>query len=177
MSMSELFFGEQSLSKVAAVYDSPEKAREAAHSVHRHTGLETVRLDLIEPGDPSLLTKIEPETQGIFRTMIRAHVSCGLIGWLLAVLTWAGFMAAGATAVVSAPGLSWLFFSSLGLIGGLLVGGLLSLRPDHQLLINKVRRATQQGRWALVGHPQGADQHKQLRLAFADTSPMVLDTL
>jgi|GEM_PF-3395538 len=43
-----------------------------------------------------------------------------------------------------------LFFG--GLIG-LLLGGLLTARPDHVRVITTVRRAIRRGRWAVVIHP------------------------
>ncbi len=88
--VSSFFFGERSLSKVAALYDSRERAATAARSIQNRPGLEQVRVDLIGPQDiansspqtEGLGVKLEPETQGIWRTFLRAHTTCGVLGIL-----------------------------------------------------------------------------------------------
>jgi len=51
-----------------------------------------------------------------------------------------------------------------GLIG-LLLGGLLTARPDHVRVIATVRRAIRKGRWAVVIHPVS---QRQLDLAMRE---------
>jgi hypothetical protein len=49
--------------------------------------------------------------------------------------------------------MSLMAFVFFGGLLGLLVGGLLTVRPDHLLVITSVRRAIRKGRWAVVIHP------------------------
>jgi hypothetical protein len=41
-----------------------------------------------------------------------------------------------------------------GAFAGGMAGGLLTLRPDHALVIRQIRSALKQGRWAVVVHPR-----------------------
>ncbi|MFZ5521880.1 MAG: hypothetical protein ACOZD0_11830 [Pseudomonadota bacterium] len=183
--IASFFFGERSLSKVAALYDSRERAATAAQAIHNRPGLEQVRLDVIGPQDiansspqtEGLGVKLEPETKGIWRTFLRAHTTCGVLGILLGCAVWAVLLLMNVPWAVSSPWFTLMSTSTYGMLAGLLVGGLITMRPDHNVVIAKVRHATRHGRWAVVGHPLDTKQHARLRDAFADTSSEVVDTL
>ena len=61
-----------------------------------------------------------------------------------------------------------------GCVFGLLLGGLLALRPDHVLLISNLRKALNAGSWAVVVHPVGATQVQAALDYFASTDTRVL---
>jgi hypothetical protein len=183
--IASFFFGERSLSKVAALYDSRERAATAAQAIHNRPGLERVRLDVIGPQDyanaspqsEALGVKLEPESKGIWRTFLRAHTTCAVLGILLGCALWGVLLLMDVRWAVSSPWFTLMSTSTYGMLAGLLVGGLITMRPDHNRVIYKVRDATRRGRWAVVAHPQDNQQHARVRDAFADTSSEVLDTL
>lgn len=102
---------------------------------------------------PAFSRKLEPEQAGIRRTFIRAHVITGIAAVVTGLLVYAGSILARSNAILSTPGMSLVAMVFLGGLGGLLRGGLLSLRPDHYRVIAVVRRAIKEDQWALVIHP------------------------
>lgn len=159
MRIKRLIFGERSLTKVAALFSSKSAAESVIRQVKDAAGLDDPQVYLMGPTDESALNsnafsrKLEPETTGIWRTLIRAHVVTGMAGVIAGILVYLGFIVAGSVAVQSTPGMSLVAMVFFGGLIGLLVGGLLTARPDHARVINAVRRAIRQGRWAVVIHP------------------------
>lgn len=159
MRLKHLLFGERSLTKVAALFASKAQAESVAQQVKRAAHVDDAQVYLVGPEDdaaaptPAFSRKLEPEQAGIWHTMIRAHLVMGFVGGAVGVLIWLGLLAVGNPAVKSTPGMALFGFVSFAGAIGLLLGGLLTARPDHSLVIATVRRAIRQGRWALVVHP------------------------
>lgn len=159
MRIKRLIFGERSLTKVAGLFASKSEAETAAQQLRAAAGLDDPQVYVVGPPDgaaadsPALSRKLEPEQAGIWRTLIRAHVIAGSAGVIAGILLYLGFLAADTAAVESTPGMSLVAMVFFGLLIGLLLGGLLTARPDHSWVIATVRRAVRQGRWAVVVHP------------------------
>ncbi|MDP1928043.1 MAG: hypothetical protein Q8K62_05970 [Thiobacillus sp.] len=171
MKFKHLIFGERSLTKVAALFASKSVAEDVAQQVKATAGLDDPQVYLVGPPDgmsvnsPAFSHKLEPEQAGIGRTLIRAHVVAGTSGVIAGVLVYLGFVLANSAAVKSTPGLSLVAMVFFGGLIGLLLGGLLTARPDHVRVITTVRRANRRGRWALVIHPV---TQRQLDLAMRE---------
>lgn len=151
-------FGEQATTKIAAIFETETEAASAAATLHASAGLHTTQLRLIKPYEKEYSKKLEPESRGIVRTAVRAHLILGAAGAVVGAALWALLYAIGLPAIVSSPQASAgaiLFFS---IIGGMLLGGLVTARPDHQIVIQRVGEATQAGRWSLVAHPRNPRQ-------------------
>ena len=163
MNLKHAIFGEKSLTKVAAVFDSRNAAQDAALRL-KQVGLSESQVSLVGPNDvagPSgapFSRKVEPESTGILLTLIRAHVFTGTLGAIAGLLLYVALVVAGVDAILSTPWMSLWIMLTFGTVFGLLAGGLLSLRPDHYRVISSVRRAIARGRWAVVGHPVGPRQ-------------------
>ncbi|WP_085317821.1 hypothetical protein [Derxia lacustris] len=153
MNIRALFFGERSVTKVAAVYDNAEAAGLAAEAMRRDSGMEPWQVRILRPGEADVGAKTEPEDDGIWHTVLRAHATCGAIGLALGLALFGVLHAVGQAAVVTSPLLAALAMSGVGMIFGLMVGGVVSMRPDHAPLIAATRKAVETGRWAVVGHP------------------------
>lgn len=159
MKIKRVIFGERSLTKVAGVFMSRDGAEDAAQHLKQAAALADGQLFLVGPSDggtfssPAFSSKLEPEQAGIWRTLVRAHLVAGTAGVALGVLLYLGFVVAGSAAVTSTPAMGMVVFVFFGGVFGLLVGGLLTLRPDHYRVISAVRRAIGKGRWAVVIHP------------------------
>ena len=54
--------------------------------------------------------------------------------------------------------LTALFLSTLGLFAGLMLAGLLTLRPDRSRVTLSIRRRNRAGQWAVVAHPRSPAQ-------------------
>lgn len=168
MKLKKLIFGERSLTKVAAVFDNRSSAEYAAEHL-KHAGIMSEsQVNLVGPGDTAgpanapISRKLEPEQNGIWHTLIRAHVFTGSFGAIAGVLLYIALAVSGNDTVLSTPYMSLFVMVFFGTIFGLLFGGLLTLRPDHYRVISLVRRAVSSGRWAVVAHPS---THRQIEFA------------
>lgn len=177
MHPSRWFFRERSLSKVAASYSHPRTAVLASARVRYLTGVDRRRIQLVRPHDADWERKVEPEGVGIARTAIRAHLTCGAFGLAFAWLVWLALYAAGAAIVVSTPFPSLFAMSLMGAMLGLMAGGALTIRPDHDFVIDDVREAARAGRWSVVVHPATRREYRQSVRALADTGAPVVRTL
>jgi hypothetical protein len=52
----------------------------------------------------------------------------------------------------------------MGTFFGMLLAGLVSLRPDHGIVVGQLRSALRRGRWAVVAHPS-SEAHARAALA------------
>lgn len=168
MNLKQLFFGEKSLTKVAAIFDSRGRAETTALRLRQAAGLSEAQIKLVGPQDavgvvePPLSRKLEPESSGIWHTILRAHLVTGLMGMAMGALLYAGLWMMGNTSVMSHPFLMLLVTLFFGTIFGMLVGGLLSLRPDHYRVMSAVRKAIKRGGWAVISHPVNHDQTREV---------------
>jgi hypothetical protein len=80
-------------------------------------------------------------------------------------------------AFASNPGYTFLVFAFFGGIFGMLLGGLLALRPDHDPLINRVKKASRKGRWSVVVHARDHDEEQRAKDALEKMSDRVSETL
>lgn len=93
--------------------------------------------------------------------MIRAHIWLGLAGAVLGLLAFGNMLALGVQFIVLSPWWSALLLIGFGTIGGLMLGGAVSLRPDHSPYIAASREALQQGKYVVVVHATSADELEQ----------------
>ncbi|MGC3964870.1 MAG: hypothetical protein QM803_16555 [Rhodocyclaceae bacterium] len=160
MSLSMLF-GERSLTIVAALFDNLESARRAAEHVRSASSMQAGQVKLVAPADPAFDAKLEPEQTGIAHTLIRTHIVLGAVGLVAGVLLAVVLQRADLALFAQSPGRSLFVLALLGLFFGMMVGGFVSLRPDHDMVIEKVRWGSASGRWAVVTHPVSSVQKKQ----------------
>lgn len=145
-------FGERSTTLVAACFDTRASAELAAAGLNKASeGGEKVYLIL--PNDAHAAEKLEPESRGIVRTLWRSHLLFGVFATLIGAGAGLGLVALPWPAAASSPGFAVLFSAVFGLFAGLMLAGLVSLRPDHGYVIDKVMQAVRRGRWAVVMHP------------------------
>jgi hypothetical protein len=93
--------------------------------------------------------------------IVISHVRLGLVGALVGLLAVLVLWSLG----VGLPGRSPLLVGALamffGLIAGLLLGGLVSLRPDQDAYIHATRRAIKRGYTSVVVHALNRDQRNR----------------
>ena len=170
------FFGEKYLTKVAAVFDDADQARAAAERVGREANIASDQIRVLRPDDPAMSRKLEPETRGIARTLLRAHVTLGTAGLLIGL--GAAFLLLALDIVLFAwnPLYTVLVFAFFGAIAGLLLGGLVSLRPDHDRLIAWVRSSAREGEWFVLVHARDHEQERRAKDALQALSRKVVST-
>ena len=177
MNIAKLFFGERSLTKVAAVYESEAAAQSAAQQVTQLPDIQSRQVQVVRPFDPEWGRRVEPEGVGIWRTAVRAHVTCTVVGLAIAVLAYVGLWAAGVTAILSTPVMSLVAMLLFGTMFGLMFGGLITIRPDHDAVVAPVRDAVSDGRWSVVVHPSSRSQLADTTRTLGQTGVPIFQTL
>lgn len=150
--------GEVSNSKVAAVFDSEVTARAAATAVAKKAGLEAAQVKVVTPEEPNPGIKLEPEGGGIVRSIVVAHVRLGLAGVVVGAIIFAIMMWTGVEAVTRSPWLAGTVLVAFGGVGGLLLGGLVSLRPDHDRYVLATQEAMTEHRTTVIVHALSSEQ-------------------
>ena len=153
--------GELSNSKVAAVFPNEVVALQAGKDVAAALALGTAQVQVIGPTEHHPGRKLEPESRGIFRTIVLAHVRLGIAGAVIGLLAFAGLYAARLPFIVNSPVAAALVLLFFGWLGGLMLGGLVSLRPDHDRYIEATRDAMDAGKTTVVVHAFSAEQAGQ----------------
>jgi VIT1/CCC1 family predicted Fe2+/Mn2+ transporter len=169
--------GEVSNSKVVAVFASAAAAREAAASVQAALGLQPAQVQLLLPGEPHPRRMLEPESQGIWQTIVRAHVRLGIAGAVLGVVAFAALYFAGLQFIVRSPVASLLVLLFFGATGGLMLGGLVALRPDHDRFVQHAVTALDEGRSSVVVHAFSSEQRADAAQALAQLGGETTSTL
>lgn len=167
---------EASGQKVAAIFPSEVRAREVAAELRTVLRLTESQVRVVTPNDRRPGRKLEPESQGIFRTMIRAHARLGVVGTVLGALLFGVLYFAGAGMVVNAAAPAAFAMIVIGGLVGLMAGGLVTLRPDHDAYINRVFEAIGEGRSAVVVHALTAEQRDSARAQLESAGGEVVST-
>ena len=176
-------FGERSVSKLAGVYGQQDAAEGAASRLAGVAGLQAAQMRVLGPQDAKLshheifARSVEPEVGGIFRTMLRTHAVFAVVGAVVGVVLFALVYASGLAMVVASPVFSFAVIVGFATIFGMLFAGLLSLRPDHTVLMNELRSALNERRWAVVVHPTSEQQFDAAKQALQASGAQVLTTL
>ncbi|MFC5578249.1 hypothetical protein ACFPOA_09540 [Lysobacter niabensis] len=153
--------GELSNSKVAAVFAHESAARQAAQGVAAALSLGVAKVQVIAPAEPHPGRKLEPESRGIWRTIVVAHVRLGIAGAVAGLLVYAALRAVGVPFIVNSPVAAALVLLFFGTVAGLMLGGLVSLRPDHDRYVEATRDAMAVGKTTVVVHAFSAGQRDQ----------------
>ncbi len=161
-------FAERSVTKVVAVFSSQAEANQARGRLAPEAGWASSQLRVLGPPDAGSSTRsnllarqMEPEGGSIFHTLLRAHATFGLAGFVLGLALWAWLRESGPAFIAASPALSLLVLVFFSTVAGLMLGGLVTLRPDHTAVIRSLRDDLHQGRWALVAHPIDDEQVQQ----------------
>ncbi len=168
--MSALFpvNAERSNSKVAAIFDDEASARTIANALRIELGLAPGQAQVVAPHDRRPGRKRLPDGGCGVRILVRAHYRLGIAGLAVGTLAWLALRAAEVTAVLSSPGLSAALIIGYGGIFGLMASRLVSLRPDQDPCLIKVRHALREGRSAVVVHVDTPEQRDLAERTLSD---------
>lgn len=165
--------GEVSDHKVAAVFGDVHLADGAARALRETLQLQDAQVIVVAPGQHGLDRALEPEDRGIFRTILRTHLWLGIAGAVLGLGVFAVLWTRGIPLVAQSPVAAALVISAFGAVAGLFLGGLVSLRPDHDPYIDKARQAHADGKPVVLVHAFDVDQaaaaQRALEAAGGDT--------
>ncbi|MDO5506369.1 MAG: hypothetical protein Q4F49_08820 [Pseudoxanthomonas suwonensis] len=150
--------GERSDNKVAAVFATEEAARSVAEGLRTDGGLQPEQVLVVTPRDEHPGRKLQPESRGILHTIILSHYKLAIAGIVLGLLVVAVLYFMDVGAVTRSPAFAAFAAVFFGVSFGLFAGGLISLRPDQDPMVFKVREALDKGRSAVVVHAFSAEQ-------------------
>ena len=109
--------------------------------------------------------------------MLWSHARLGVFGMLAGLLAYAVLRMQDVPMVVQSPWLSLGALLFFGAIAGLMLGGLVTLRPDHDAYVLKVLGALREGDSAVVVHALSAEQKRQAERILADAGSETTSTL
>lgn len=145
-------FGEHSLTLIGAEFSNSAAAQAAAEDLNSDPSL-TGQIAVLAPKDPLVGMKLEPEQRGIWLTLIRSHVILGTSGMLLGVLLAGLLVLSGWPPAATSPALTSIFLAMMFGFLGMMIAGLITLRPDHEFVIRHIRDALKHHKWAVVVRP------------------------
>lgn len=163
MSDQNAVSGEQYPHKITAEYASQSEADSAARSLVADAGLSSAQVRVVCPHDADMERKVEPESSGLAKTMAKSHLTLGFTGLIIGLVLAGILVVFGPVATQSSPVLTFVALGFLGAVLALLLAGAVSLRPDHDRVIQKTRSATQAGKWTVIVHCADADQQDQVK--------------
>ena len=148
-------------SKVAASFDTREQADRATASVLRAANADTRQLEIIAPDDPAAARKLQPESATIPRTWVRTHCAFGVFGLLLGALLAAAAIQWGPVAMSASPLYTGITLVWVTTLSCLIIAGAVTLRMDHDLVLNHVSTASAKGQHTLVAHARTAREKRR----------------
>lgn len=169
--------GESSNHKLAAIFASEPAARDAAGKVVDALGLDEKQVEVVNPGDDEPGRALEPESRGIWHTLIRAHVWLGLAGAVIGAILYFLLAAANVPFVVDNPAWALSMFVVLCFVGGLLAGGAVTVRPDHAPFIRAAGSALRDGKSLVIVHARDLQQLRQAKDELEKHDADVIPTL
>tara|TARA_R110002167_G_scaffold309554_1_gene514466 strand:+ start:461 stop:973 length:513 start_codon:yes stop_codon:yes gene_type:complete len=159
--------------KVSAVYPDELRARAGLQSVLDSSGLTSSVTKLVAPHDNDFDKKLEKNDKQVGTFMLKAHLSFALFGVILGLFG-AGILAFyGPTYTQASPVMTAIALSVLGFFFGLMLAGLVSLRPDQDGVVNQTREATQEGKWVVVVSTPSHEKTQQVNDILSETAESV----
>ena len=174
--LKRAFFGPQSVTRVASLFDTRLAAERAARDLPAAAGLNAAQVTVLSPLDRQASRRaaqavatgeLADARMPIPSALIRTHLAAAALGLLLGIGLYAALMIAGSPAMHSAPVLTLAVMVALGSLFGLMLGALLALRPDESRVVARIRRGLDDGCWAVLAMPADADQTRRVIAAFA----------
>jgi hypothetical protein len=150
--------GEASNHKLAAVFESRDGAEAARRKLIEETALDDEQIDVLDPGSEAANRALLPESHGIWRTLVRSHVVLGIAGAVAGLALFLVLDAFGVRFVSDNPLAALGVFVLVLTLFGLMLGGLLTLRPDQVPYVRVAREALQAGHSVVVVHARGASE-------------------
>lgn len=161
---------EEFATKVAGVFDSKEQAGNAFSSLSEDSEFELSNIEIIAAHDQRFDEKVEPEDKNIAKTLLKAHLLFAALGLVVGLIISTVFLFTDVEFMQSFILETYAGVCTICIFIALLVAGFVSIRPDHDPLINEVRQATSSGKWAVVVHTDSqtkGDKAKSLIKPFA----------
>lgn len=156
------------------------ESREAAEKAVEQLAAADIALAQVEILDGSGGPQVAraAERRATRKALVRWHVLLGAAGAVLGILLWLFAWNARATLVLAMPALMFFVAGAFGAVAGLLLGGLLSMRPTKGLLATAAQDDARAGAFPVLVHATDRQQAHRAReiLIAAEGDPYLLGT-
>ncbi len=163
-------------SKVAGIFNDESTTHSAKETLIDYGHFTERHINIITPHDNDAGHKIEPETHAIGKLISQSHFLFGSIGFLFGLLLASLLSSVGPTFAQSSPMLTHMALAIIGIFLGFIIAGVISLRPDHDPLINDAIEATQQNKWALIVQAEESGDRQRARQLLQPIAVSVSET-
>ena len=168
---------EQHPAKVAGVFNNETEARKAREELISAGAFASDNIEIVEPEDQDLSSKIEPESLGIAKTIIKSHGVLGVVGLFAGLILASILVAAGPVFAQDSPFATYFALGFVGFLMGMMVAGAITLRPDHDPLINETIEASQHQQWAVIVQTDARDANQLAKHILRNKAESVRETL
>lgn len=158
MNVTRGITGEHFDHKLAAIFEEENKARTAADALRQNTSLQGAQVLVVAPSDPDSGWELEPEDKGIWRTLIWSHLWLGLAGAIAGVIFFGILYIARVMFILANPIAAVLITAAFGAVFGMLLAGLITLRPDHMPYVSVAQSALKRGKFVVTVHARSLEQ-------------------
>lgn len=168
---------EKTPSRIAAIFDNQADAEKAQTLLIDSGGFAGNKINIIRPHDDSISKKLEPETAGVWHTIIKSHVVLGIIGVVVGLIAAAIAMMVGPEFLSARTGTVYFAFAMIFGMLGLMLAGFVSVRPDRDIVVMKTVEAVQNGKWALVLHTHNHSESEHAEVLLKPVAESISKTL
>lgn len=151
--------------KVASEFASKSLAERTVQTLIEESGFERAQVAVVEPDDPALSRKVEPETRAIGARVAIIHLAWVTMGFLVGLAAAWLLVNLGPALTQSSPRLTYLALLLVCTMTGFALGTVQSLQPGHDHLVNKTRSAMESGHWTVVVHCADDDEKDRAKRA------------
>lgn len=169
--------GETFAHKVAAVFENEADAKAAAAEIVRETSLADTQIFVVGPNDRHPGWELEPEDRGIWKTFVRAHIWLGFFGMVFGVVLFFVLYGLSIGFVVANPLASIAIFVSFSGIFGMMLGGLITLRPDHMPYVSVATSALRRRKYVVAVHATSLSQLNEAKAQLKKFNVQTVSTL
>lgn len=169
--------GESRPGMVSGIFRSEADAKRAIESLINEGDFNADHINVISPNDKNFAEKVEPDQSGIARTMVRSHLIFGFIGLLSGLILSAFLALFGPPLTQSSPMFTTIALALICFFIGLIFAGLVTVRPDHDPLIEDTRHAIRSGQWAVVVHTLDRDEMYRAKIVMSGYAESLSETL
>ncbi|MCP5390011.1 MAG: hypothetical protein H6920_00075 [Sphingomonadaceae bacterium] len=149
MAISRLM-GARASTRIGAAFDTHSDASEAASRLQEIVGIGADQVQVLDPGRSAIADVEQDDAHGFRNVLWRAHVGISAVGLVLALIAAVALIVLDVSAFSWRPVYTLLTFAFVGALGGLFIGGLITLPLDHGRPLATDADAAQRRRWGLV---------------------------
>jgi hypothetical protein len=164
-------------SKVVASFSTHVEAKEAATTLLLTEEVAASQIKIVAPEDQNADRKLQPEARAIESTFFSKHFYYGASGLFAGLALSALAITWGPEAFTASPLLTAITVTWVTFLSSLMLAGAVTLRMDHDLILNHAQRTSDQGMYLVVAHARTTPQKRRFADQLRGRSESVVSTL